>query len=392
MAPERLIRGTLNASGDIYCVGVVLFELLTGRHPYPERGPAQLLSVLGTDAPRPSTLVADLPSELDDITSRAMSRDPSLRYQSARELGRDLRRVLTFIEVSALSPPTTRPGNEIASTRRDPAFWVLAGVTAVPALLIVLAILGFATLIMYDSPLGRTGEFAPESPLWWPWRGFECLVAPTYAAVQVGIVILFIQFLGRLLHISAFSRVLAPVRAVVDRTLAAVRAQPVAVLAPSLLFLQLAFVGVSLWRFDAIFEGLSSFITRPGNRLEQNDFTKAFSRQVVVFGLAWYVLIRHRRRRGERDGVSVIAAGLAVTVFSLLAGQIFPRQIIYKNKHERASYDSQRCYVTGQQSEDVLLFCPHQPPPWTRIIKAGDPAFKREGVVESIFSGFDATK
>jgi serine/threonine-protein kinase len=402
MAPERLIRGTLNASGDIYCVGVVLFELLTGRHPYPERGPAQLLAVLGTDAPRPSTLVADLPPELDEITSRTLSRDPRLRYQSARELGRDLKRVLAFVEGSSTAPAALARAADAQKPRRDPTFWLLAGVAAVPALLIVLAVAGFATLIMYDSPLGRTGEFQPESPLWWPWRGFESLLAPTFVAVQLGVLLAFVQLAIRLLTIGPIGRALAPATKAVRRTVDAIRSQPVAILAPTLLFLQLVVVALSLWRFEAVFGGLDSFITkrppadlaalRPENRAEQNLYTKTFSWQVAAFGLAWYLVLAHRRRRGEREGLPVITAGVAVTVFSLLTGQIFPRQIIYKNKHERVTYDSRRCYVTGQSGGTLLLFCPHQPPPWNQIVKADDPSLKREGAVESIFSGFDGLK
>lgn len=399
MAPERLIRGTLNASGDIYCVGVILFELLTGRHPYPERGPAQLLSVLGSDAPRPSTLVKDLPADLDDITTRALSRDPSLRYQSARELGRDLRRVLTFIEGAPSDSPAPKRADDGATVRRDPAFYLLAGVAAIPAILIVLTVAGFGSVIMYNSPLGRTGDFEPESPLWWPVRGLETLLAPAFVAAVFAVSLMLLRFVARLAAVPPLVRLLQPLIGLVGRVAARIRSNPVAVLAPAVLLIQLVVLGLAFWRFEGLYEGLDSFITkrpptdlsvlRPENRPEHNFFGQVMSTQVVVFGYVWYRILGLRRRRGEAEGVPAIAAGLAVAAFVFLFGQVFPFRILYHNRHERVLYDARACYLVGQRGSDGLIFCPHQPPPWTQIVPLDDPKLRRAGAVESIFTGFN---
>ena len=402
VAPERLRRGTLNASGDIYCLGVVLFELLTGRHPYAERGAQhQILAALATDAPRPSSLVPDLPAELDRITERALARDPVLRYQTARELSRDLGRALALVD-----PPQPMPGadEQIRSREhgRGPAFWALVGLAAIPAVLIALTIAGFASVIMYNSPLGRTGDFEPESPLWWPVRGLQLMLAPSFVGAGAAVVLVLAPFLGRLVTIGPLGRLFAPVTAWMRIVAARIRSTPTAAVAPAILLIQFVALALAFRRFRTLFTGLDSFITRrppadlsalrPDNRAEQNFFGEVLNAQVIVFGLAWIQLLKHRRRRGEREGMPIIAAGFAVTALYLLFGQIFPFRILYHNEAERVVYDSRRCYLVGQRGTDALIFCPQQPPPWTQIVKLDDPALRREGAVESIFTGFNRSR
>jgi pSer/pThr/pTyr-binding forkhead associated (FHA) protein len=88
VAPEQILNERVDARADIYALGCLLFEALTGQAPFAEweQGPAALAHL---DAPRPSpvALCPDLPREFDDVVSRAMAIDPNQRYPSAGDLG-----------------------------------------------------------------------------------------------------------------------------------------------------------------------------------------------------------------------------------------------------------------------------------------------------------------
>ncbi|OAI38526.1 hypothetical protein AYO39_00915 [Actinobacteria bacterium SCGC AG-212-D09] len=88
VAPEQILNQQVDARADIYALGCLLFEALTGEPPFAssEEGPAALAHL---DAPRPSPadLRPDVPREFDDVVRRAMATDPSDRYPSAGDLG-----------------------------------------------------------------------------------------------------------------------------------------------------------------------------------------------------------------------------------------------------------------------------------------------------------------
>ena len=92
--PEHLHGAPVDARGDIYSLGVTLFELLTGRRPF-EAGNGMGLTeaILSAPTPRSRTFSADVPAGLDAIVYRAMSRNPADRYPSAAELEADLKRL-----------------------------------------------------------------------------------------------------------------------------------------------------------------------------------------------------------------------------------------------------------------------------------------------------------
>jgi hypothetical protein len=89
VAPEQVLNERVDARADVYTLGCLLFESLTGEAPFArwDGGPEALGHV---SAPRPSVteLCSDLPPEFDEVVRRAMATDPSERYPSAGDLGR----------------------------------------------------------------------------------------------------------------------------------------------------------------------------------------------------------------------------------------------------------------------------------------------------------------
>lgn len=88
MAPEQFrTPPEVDERADIWAVGIILYELLTGRLPFEGSTRGQtMMRVLGDDAPPPSAFDATIPAELDRIVMRCLRRDPAERFQSADEL------------------------------------------------------------------------------------------------------------------------------------------------------------------------------------------------------------------------------------------------------------------------------------------------------------------
>ena len=91
VSPEYMLNSQVDWRSDIYALGVLAFEMITGESPF--RGDsvyATMTKRLKEDPPPPSTLRPECPRELDRIVLKAMVRDPAYRYQNACEIERDL--------------------------------------------------------------------------------------------------------------------------------------------------------------------------------------------------------------------------------------------------------------------------------------------------------------
>jgi eukaryotic-like serine/threonine-protein kinase len=91
MSPEQHLGQPLNHQTDIYALGVVMFQLLTGRMPFQADNIAALAyQVLNAKPPLASEYRRDIPSELDVVVMRALQRDTALRYQTWQQFADDL--------------------------------------------------------------------------------------------------------------------------------------------------------------------------------------------------------------------------------------------------------------------------------------------------------------
>ena len=96
MAPEQVRGEAVDTRTDVYALGVILCELLTGQHPHDSSGAREaLLHRIATDEPRrPRTLRSDLDSELEMLLLKSLSKSPDERYRTAGEFADDLARWL----------------------------------------------------------------------------------------------------------------------------------------------------------------------------------------------------------------------------------------------------------------------------------------------------------
>jgi tetratricopeptide (TPR) repeat protein len=94
MSPEQARGEKLDARSDLFSLGAVLYECLTGRRAFPgQSAVSALMEVVSTDPPAPSTIVRGVPPRLDAIVRRLLEKDRAARYPSAAELAADLRGV-----------------------------------------------------------------------------------------------------------------------------------------------------------------------------------------------------------------------------------------------------------------------------------------------------------
>ena len=137
MAPEQALGGETDGRADLFSLGTILHEMLTGHNPF--KAPsvaATVMNVVTVTPPRPSAITSGIPAELDEIAVRALAKTVEGRFQSAASFSAQLRSVAAALDVR----PDDKGGEFLLpvddeADRTPTAVWVAggAGVAAVGA-------------------------------------------------------------------------------------------------------------------------------------------------------------------------------------------------------------------------------------------------------------------
>ena len=121
MSPEQLAGRPLDHRSDIFSLGAVLHEMLTGQAPFSGADVSQLMhNIANTPHVPPTRLAPGLPAVLDLVVARALEKDPAQRYQNAQELADDLQSALSELPARGAAAPVIAVADTGDGTQRVP--------------------------------------------------------------------------------------------------------------------------------------------------------------------------------------------------------------------------------------------------------------------------------
>lgn len=125
LSPEQVRTGDAGPESDVYGVGVLTFELLTGHTPFTGDSPlAVAYQRLDRDVPPPSTVIAGVPRQFDELVRHATARDPERRFADAGEMGDALDAIIDELGLPPFRVPAPSASAQRTSTtvvQRGPA-------------------------------------------------------------------------------------------------------------------------------------------------------------------------------------------------------------------------------------------------------------------------------
>jgi hypothetical protein len=379
MAPELFEGANATPASDVYGVGVLLYFLVSGQYPVEGSTVDAMRHAHRTGAAQPlADRCAGLPAAFVDAVDRARCPKPAARYDTAQELADDLRRVMRSLDrhITLLHAVSVALG------------------TAAGALLLILS-LGFLTSATYSFLLGIRAPFVSEGWLDHFVWGARSLVAPAaMAAFVTGTLYLALECfalarkmsrtLGRLAHaVRGRARRLFFTHRIELRDWARL-----AVLGSVAFLLWVPLIGFPDLVRACLASPLASapadalrLLGPPGGAI-QDTYRQALSLGVTVMCAVWMTLWRAARRRETTLGTAGwLGLGCLIATMVVMA---VPYRVAYHNVTERAQYEDSQCYVTGDSTDAVLLFCPSRQPRVLSVNRA-DPKFTRLATYGSIF-------
>ena len=152
LSPEQAMGVEVDERSDLFSLGSVLYECITGRPAFGARNQGEILArVIRDDPPKPSRLNGNVPRELDRITLKALAKKPEERYQTGAEMISDLRTAHANLQKRGSEQTVTRLLSSVSNNHPSSALATLSDMLRRPRLsplmvLLALAIIGLVVL------------------------------------------------------------------------------------------------------------------------------------------------------------------------------------------------------------------------------------------------------
>jgi predicted Ser/Thr protein kinase len=392
MSPEHLLGRTVDERSDLFSLGVILFEMATGRRPFSSSNPFDVLMAAVRKLPRADSVDRKVPAPLADVIARALAADPEERFQSAIEMSAALDTVRVELFHTTADERTERRVQQTSVLTRARRVLVVAAFVPV-----VLWLFGRLTSIAFNAAMGRYGAFAQE-PAWeYVVLGARSLVGPAFYVAVAATAWWSASFWLRVLALAGpVARSVDSVTTRWSTAAARLKLNDPIVMAQALTALGVVAVAAVFWFFGSLIDAWTTnnlgtasadVLWRLGdsNKSQKLAYRAVLTVLFVMFFLGFVRVLALRTRLGTKGGRGPVAT-LAMVVIMLLVMNELPYRLLWRSFAIRGEYDGARCYVIGEDTSRTLLFCPAIAPPRTMVVAKSDSRFRSSGAVERIFN------